>query len=144
MRPSVWSRLARALATVGLIAALAAPASSPALGADDALVIRAGTDQKSETLNPWHTVTVADYEVFTLKYDLLVGFEQNLELVPGFAESWSSSDDQMTHTVRDPAGPEVVRRRAGDGRGRPLDVPARPRCGRVRGRLHRLGLPRRT
>ena len=96
---------ARAVRIVGLLAlvgGLLAPSAVPALGADadEPLVLRGGTDQKAETLNPWHSVTVLDYEVFTLNYDLLVGFGQNLEPVPGFAESWSSSDDQLTHTFK--------------------------------------------
>jgi peptide/nickel transport system substrate-binding protein len=83
-----------------VIASLVAPAAISAADGDGPLILRAGTDQKLETLNPWHSVTVADYEVFTLNYDLLVGFGQNLEPVPGFAESWESSPDGMTHTFR--------------------------------------------
>ncbi|HEX5828227.1 MAG TPA: ABC transporter substrate-binding protein [Candidatus Limnocylindrales bacterium] len=83
-----------------VIASLVAPAAISAADGDGPLILRAGTDQKLETLNPWHSVTVADYEVFTLNYDLLVGFGQNLEPVPGFAESWESSPDGMTHTFK--------------------------------------------
>ena len=100
MRPSLRSRLARVLALAGLIGALTIPGAAPATAADDSLTLRAGTDQKVETLNPWHSLTVVDYEVFTLNYDLLVGFGQSLEPVPGFAESWSSSDDKRTHTFK--------------------------------------------
>jgi peptide/nickel transport system substrate-binding protein len=71
-----------------------------AVSTGEPLVLRAGTDQKVETLNPWNSVTVVDYEVFTLNYDLLVGFGQNLEPVAGFAESWSSSSDGLTHTFK--------------------------------------------
>ena len=60
------------------------------------MALRVGTDQDLGSLNPWHSVLVVDYEVFTLNYDLLVGFGQNLEPVPGFAETWTSSDDGMT------------------------------------------------
>jgi peptide/nickel transport system substrate-binding protein len=66
--------------------------------AQDQLILRVGTDQKLETLNPWQSVTYADYEMFTLQYELLVSFDINLEPAPGFADSWSSSDDAMTHT----------------------------------------------
>ena len=58
------------------------PRRIPAAAAEP-LILRVGTDQKLETLNPWHSVTVADYEIFQLQYDLLVGFGQNLEPVPG-------------------------------------------------------------
>ena len=43
-------------------------------------------------------VLVADYEVYTLNYDPLVGFGHNLEPVPGFADEWESSNDGMTWT----------------------------------------------
>ena len=93
-------RVARLAAVTAVMVALLAPAAMQAAEGDEPLILRAGTDQKLETLNPWHSITVADYEVFTLNYDLLVGFGQNLEPVPGFAESWESSADSMTHTFK--------------------------------------------
>lgn len=92
-------RALRRLAALGFALGLLAPAAAPAAAADP-LILRIGTDQKLETLNPWHSVTVADYEVFQLQYDLLVSFDINLEAAPGFAESWSSSADAMTHTFK--------------------------------------------
>jgi peptide/nickel transport system substrate-binding protein len=91
------SRFVRPLAALALVAGLLAPAATPVAAADP-LVLRVGTDQKLETLNPWHSVTVADYEVFQLQYEMLVGFGQNLEPAPGFADRWESSEDGMTHT----------------------------------------------
>ncbi len=101
MRSTPRARLGRVMAVAGLIGALLLPAAVP-IGAAEAPggVLRAGTDQDLQVLNPWHSVTVVDYEIFTLNYDLLVGFGQNLEPVPGFAESWSSSTDGMTHTFK--------------------------------------------
>lgn len=99
MRSPLHARTVRAVAAAGLIAALVLPAAIPAT-AQTVNVIRAGTDQDLQVLNPWHSVLVVDYEVFTLNYDLLVGFGQDLEPVPGFAESWSSSEDGMTHTFK--------------------------------------------
>lgn len=90
-------RLVRALALGALVAGLLAPAAAPATAAEP-LVLRIGTDQKLETLNPWHSVTVADYEVFQLQYDLLVSFGQDLSPAPGFADRWESSPDALTHT----------------------------------------------
>jgi peptide/nickel transport system substrate-binding protein len=101
MRKPVRVVMARLIAALGLIGALLVPSVVPASAAtEEDLVLRAGTDQKLQVLNPWHSVTVVDYEIFTLNYDLLVGFGQNLEPVPGFAESWSSSTDKMTHTFK--------------------------------------------
>jgi peptide/nickel transport system substrate-binding protein len=97
MRSSLAVRTARVLAGAGLLLALLLPAATP-VTADNHDVLRVGTDQDLQVLNPWHSVLVVDYEVFTLNYDLLVGFGQDLEPVPGFAESWESSADAMTHT----------------------------------------------
>ena len=94
---SLRGRMARVLASAALAASVIIPAAAPVAAAEP--IIRAGTDQDLQVLNPWHSVTVVDYEIFTLNYDLLVGFGQNLEPVPGFAESWTDSADKMTHTV---------------------------------------------
>ncbi len=97
MRSTLRARLTRVVGAVGLIGALLLPGAIPATaGSPVAIVV--GTDQDLQVLNPWHSVLVVDYEVFTLNYDLLVGFGQNLEPVAGFAETWSSSEDAMTHT----------------------------------------------
>ena len=58
----------------------------------------AGTDQDLQVLNPWQSVVVADFEAFTLNYDPLVGYGQDIEPVPGFAESWEQSEDGLTWT----------------------------------------------
>jgi peptide/nickel transport system substrate-binding protein len=97
MRSTLRTRIAHALAAAALVLALVLPAAVP-VAADSHDVLRVGTDQDLQVLNPWQSVLVVDYEIFTLNYDLLVGFGQNLEPAPGFAESWSSSDDGMTHT----------------------------------------------
>ena len=61
------ARVLRTLAAVMLLVALLVPGSAPALAADgEPLVLRAGTDQDLQVLNPWNSVVVADFEVFTL------------------------------------------------------------------------------
>ena len=97
MRSTLRTRTARTLAAAALLAALVMPTAAP-VAADSHDVLRVGTDQDLQVLNPWQSVLVVDYEVFTLNYDLLVGFGQDLLPTPGFAETWSSSDDGMTHT----------------------------------------------
>lgn len=96
------ARFGRAFLAAALVGALLAPAlSGPvAAGNHEPLVLRAGTDQDLQVLNPFNSVVVADFEVFTLNYDLLVGFGQDLEPVPGFAESWEPSEDGLTWTFR--------------------------------------------
>ena len=90
---------ARALVAVGLILTTILPGASASAAAGD-LVLRAGTDQDLQVLNPFESVLVADFEVFTLNYDLLVNFGPDIEPAPGFAESWTQSTDGKTWTFK--------------------------------------------
>jgi ABC-type oligopeptide transport system substrate-binding subunit len=88
MRRTV-SRLARLAAAVALIGgAMAVPGH--VAGADDR-VLRVGTVQDLDSMNPWNTALETGFEVFTLNYQLLVGFGPNLEPIPGYAASWSKT-----------------------------------------------------
>ena len=44
-------------------------------------------------MNPWNTALTTGFEAFTLNYDLLVNFGQDLEPVPGYAESWERTEN---------------------------------------------------
>jgi peptide/nickel transport system substrate-binding protein len=99
MRHPVRERLARAMVAIGLIITTALPRASVSAAAGD-LVLRAGTDQDLQVLNPFESVLVADFEVFTLNYDLLVNFGPDIEPAPGFAESWTQSADGKTWTFK--------------------------------------------
>jgi peptide/nickel transport system substrate-binding protein len=91
--------VARTVAALGLAVATLLPgAAAPVGAADGDLILRAGTDQHLQVLNPWNAIVVADFEVFTLNYDLLVNFGPDLEPAPGFAESWEPSSDNKTWT----------------------------------------------
>jgi peptide/nickel transport system substrate-binding protein len=96
MRSRFSVRLARFIA-IGVIAAAGLMPSVASAGTEP-LVLNVGTDQKLRVLNPWFAITVADYEIFQIQYELLVSFDINLGPAPGFAESWESSADGMTHT----------------------------------------------
>ncbi|MDQ2965338.1 MAG: ABC transporter substrate-binding protein [Chloroflexota bacterium] len=93
------ARAVRLLAALGLALSTALPGLTASAATGD-LVVRAGTDQDLQVLNPWNSVVVADFEVFTLNYDLLVNFGQNIEPIPGFAESWSPSADGKKWTFK--------------------------------------------
>jgi peptide/nickel transport system substrate-binding protein len=99
MRSTMRVRVARVLGSGALIAALLLPAGTPA-AAQGEHVLRVGTTQDLDSMNPWQTALVVGFEVFTLNYDLLVNFGSNLEPVPGFAESWSQSADGLTWTFK--------------------------------------------
>jgi peptide/nickel transport system substrate-binding protein len=103
--PSTFSsrhvrRSALALALGGILAAgLSAPAAAPVRAADP-LVLRVGTTQDLDSLNPYATALVVGYEAFLLNYNLLVDFGPDLEPVPGFAESWTRAADGKSWTFK--------------------------------------------
>ena len=109
MRLSLRAKGARPVAALLLTASVLLPSALPATAAEP-LILRVGTGQKLATLNPWHSITVADYEIFQLQYEMLVSFGQDLEPVPGFADKWESSADKMTHTFHIRRRDGVVRR----------------------------------
>ncbi len=93
-------RAARFAAALALVVSTMLPAAGTASAADGDKVLRVGTDQKLQVLNPFESVTVADFEVFTLNYDLLVNFGPSIEPVPGFAKTWTQSTDGKTWTFK--------------------------------------------
>jgi peptide/nickel transport system substrate-binding protein len=95
MRSRLGVRLARFIAISVIAAAGLMP--SVASAGEGELVLNVGTDQKLRVLNPWFSITVADYEIFQIQYELLVSFDINLGPAPGFADEWSSSEDGLTH-----------------------------------------------
>jgi peptide/nickel transport system substrate-binding protein len=95
MRSRLGIRFARFIA-IGVIAAAGLMPSVASAGTDE-LVLNVGTDQKLRVLNPWFSITVADYEIFQIQYELLVSFDINLQPTEGFADEWSSSEDGLTH-----------------------------------------------
>src|SRR3989337_1522734 len=95
MKSPIRARLATAAATAALIFGGIGSSVVPVVAADP-LQIKAGTDQDLQVLNPFNSILVVDFEVFTLNYDLLVNFGPDLEPAPGFADSWTASDDGLT------------------------------------------------
>jgi peptide/nickel transport system substrate-binding protein len=97
MHVSMRARLARAVTAAGLVAALLLPAAAP-VSAQDAVVLRVGTTQDLDSLNPFSTILVVGYEAFGLTYNYMVDSGPNLEPVPGFAESWERAADGHSWT----------------------------------------------
>ena len=85
-------RLVRLAAAAALAFAMVLPAAAPARAADP-LILRVGTTQDLDSINPWNTALETGFEVFTLNYDLLVGFGPDLAPIPGYAASWSRVDN---------------------------------------------------
>ena len=99
MRAPVRQRFVRTFAVLALAALVVMPGwASPARAADDKLVLRVGTTQELDSLNPYSTILVSGYETFQLTYNLLVDFGPSLEPVPGFADSWERAADGKSWT----------------------------------------------
>jgi peptide/nickel transport system substrate-binding protein len=101
MRSPLRARLWRFLAAAGLSAALLLPAAATTAQSD--VILRVGTTQDLDSLNPYATILVVGYEAFGLSYNYLVDSGLNLEPVPGFAESWERNADGhgWTFKIRD-------------------------------------------
>ena len=103
MRLSMRTRMVRASVLASLITALILPGAIPA-AAQTANTLRVGTTQDLDAMNPYQTALVVGFEVFTLNYELLVAFDQQLEPAPGFAESWTVNDAGTEYTFKIAAG----------------------------------------
>jgi len=101
MRLSLRGRMRRTLVAFGMTATLVLPAAAPTAAADP-VVLRVGTVQDLDSMNPYLTEYFIGYEVFGLNYDLLVSYGPNDEPAPGFAQSWSQSGTTWTMKI-DPA-----------------------------------------
>jgi peptide/nickel transport system substrate-binding protein len=91
MRSPLRARLWRFLVAGGLSAALLLPAA--ATTAQTSVILRVGTTQDLDSLNPYATILVVGYEAFGLSYNYMVDSGLDLEPVPGFAQSWERNAD---------------------------------------------------
>jgi len=79
--------------------ARAATSASPSPGGDK-VILRVGTLQDIDSLNPFAGVTVAAYEMFHLNYDMLTGYAADGSVRPEIADSWETSADGLTWTFK--------------------------------------------
>jgi peptide/nickel transport system substrate-binding protein len=83
----------------GAVSALRPVAAQEEDADDEKVVVRFGTTNSLDSLNPFKAVEVPSYEVINMQYNLLIQFSQeDLSPVPGIAESWEASDDGLTWT----------------------------------------------
>ena len=83
----------------GAVSALPPVAAQTEDGDDERVVVRFGTTNSLDSLNPFKAVEIPSYEVINMQYNLLVQFSQeDLSPVPGIAESWETSEDGLTWT----------------------------------------------
>ena len=96
------ARLVRVLGAGALMAALLLPGAA-SVSAADPVVLRVGTTQDLDSLNPYATILVVGYEAFGLTYNYMVDSGPSLEPVPGFADKWERAADghSWTFHIRD-------------------------------------------
>ena len=98
MHAPVRHRFIRLLAALGLTGVLLLPTLAMPARAAGPLVLRVGTTQDLDSLNPYQTLLTSGYEAYLLSYNMLVDFGPNLEPFPGFADSWSRAADGKSWT----------------------------------------------
>ena len=82
MRSPLRGRAARVLAAFALVFAAVLPGAVAPAAAADPVVLRVGTTQDLDAINPYNTALVVGYEAFALTYNLLVDFGENAEPIP--------------------------------------------------------------
>ncbi len=93
-RARVW----RPVMILAMLAAMLLPSALPVAAADP-VVLRVGEAQDVTAINPYLATLFSDYEVFTLNYDLLVGYGPDEQPAPGFASSWTQDGTTWTFKI---------------------------------------------
>ncbi len=65
---------------------------------EEIYTMRIGMTQEIDSLNPFESWLVTGAEFFSVIYDPLVKFDENLKPIPNLAESWELSEDQLEWT----------------------------------------------
>ena len=87
--------LLSAVAIVVLVASLAS-AQSPRRGG----VMRAGLNADPPNLDPHQSTAAVDRQVFQSLFDKLVDIDENLNIVPMLAASWTITNNGKTYTFK--------------------------------------------
>ena len=93
-----YRRSAPALALALGLAACSGSSGGDASGPRDTLVFAAPAD--ATTLDPHNTTDTESDQVIMMLYETLIGFDRDMKIVPGLAESWEVAPDGITWTFR--------------------------------------------
>jgi peptide/nickel transport system substrate-binding protein len=83
------------MATGPVVRASSSPSPAPTTS-----ILRLGTTQDLDSLNPFAGYTSTAYEAYHLNYDMLTGNAPDGAVRPEIADSWVMSDDGLTWTFR--------------------------------------------
>lgn len=89
-------RILLVVALVSLLASGLASAQTPRRGG----VLRVGLNADPPNMDPHQSIAAVDRQVFQNLYDKLVDVDQDLNIVPMLATSWTITDDGLTYTFR--------------------------------------------
>lgn len=95
-RAALGARLLAAVVTTVLLTGTIGASASLAQGQGDLVV---GVTSDPDTLFPWKATQFQAVAVLGNVYGTLTELDQDLNVIPGLAESWESSEDGMTMTL---------------------------------------------
>ncbi len=104
-----------ALGLAGVATAAPAASAAPTHAAKDGGIVRMGTTEPFDSMNPFVAFQAISYMVFTNVYPVLVQYDTHFKIVGDWAKSWKTSKDGLTWTFTRQAG-QVVGRHAPDRR----------------------------
>jgi peptide/nickel transport system substrate-binding protein len=87
-----------ALGLAGVATAVPAASAAPNTAAKDGGIVRLGTTEPFDSMNPFVAFQAIGYEVFTNVYPVLVQYDTHFKLVGDWAKSWTTSKDGLTWT----------------------------------------------
>jgi peptide/nickel transport system substrate-binding protein len=87
------------VAVISVLVGAAGAGAQDSSEQNDKVVLRIGSANDIDGLNPFKIVEIPTFEVIDLTYDLLVDFSpKDSSPVPGLADSWETSEDGLTWT----------------------------------------------
>jgi peptide/nickel transport system substrate-binding protein len=87
-----------ALGLAGVAAAAPASSAAPRQAAKDGGIVRMGTVEPFDSMNPFVAFQAIGYVVFTNIYPTLVQYDTHFKIVGDWAKSWKTSKDGLTWT----------------------------------------------
>jgi peptide/nickel transport system substrate-binding protein len=87
-----------ALGLAGVATAAPASSAAPRHGAKDGGILRMGTTDPFDSMNPFVAFSAISYVAFTNIYPTLIQYDKNYKIVGDWAKSWKTSKDGLTWT----------------------------------------------
>src|SRR5262245_44777321 len=77
------------------------PAGAEETKAQSPKILRVGVTQEVDSRNPFISITRTGTDIGRANFDFLTAYsQQDFSVVPGLADSWTTSDDKLTWTFK--------------------------------------------